>query len=66
MAKDLVPPPADLSTHVPLHTDGQIFYFITNGFPGTAMPSFANALTDQQRWDLVNYLRTLATPAAVQ
>jgi putative copper resistance protein D len=61
-----VPPPADLSTHVPLHTDGQIFYFITNGFPGTAMPAFANALTDQQRWDLVNYLRTLAAPAATQ
>lgn len=61
-ASGLVPPPADFWTHVPLHTDGQIFYFITNGFPGTAMPSFSSLLTDEQRWHLVNYLRTLVQP----
>ncbi|MBX7110278.1 MAG: copper resistance protein CopC [Dehalococcoidia bacterium] len=61
-ASGLVPPPADLSTHVPLHTDGTVFYFISSGFPGTAMPAFAGTLSEQQRWDLVNYLRTLAQP----
>lgn len=61
-AAALVPPPADLTTHVPLHTDGTVFYFISNGFPGTAMPAFANSLSEEQRWHLVNYLRTLAQP----
>ncbi|MGE0134296.1 MAG: copper resistance protein CopC [Dehalococcoidia bacterium] len=61
-AVSLVPPPADLTTHVPLHTDGTVFYFITNGFPGTAMPAFANSLTEEERWHLVNYLRTLSEP----
>lgn len=65
-AAALVPPPADLSTHVPLHTDGQVFYFLTNGFPGTAMPAFGNALTEEQRWHIVNYLRTLAVPLETQ
>jgi len=61
-AATLLPPPADLTTHVPLHTDGTVFYFLTNGFPGTAMPAFANSLSEEQRWHLVNYLRTLAQP----
>lgn len=65
-AAALVPPPADLSTHVPLRTDGQVFYFLTNGFPGTAMPAFGNALTEEQRWHIVNYLRTLAVPLETQ
>ncbi len=61
-AAALVPPPADLTIHVPLHTDGTVFYFLSNGFPGTAMPAFANTLTEEQRWHLVNYLRTLVQP----
>jgi copper transport protein len=65
-AETLIPKPADLATHVPLHTDGQIFYFITNGFPGTAMPAWGNTLTEEQRWHLVNYLRTLAAPLPTQ
>jgi putative copper export protein/mono/diheme cytochrome c family protein len=58
----LNPAPADLIQHaVPgVHTDGQLFDWITNGFPGSAMPAFKDLLTDQQRWDLVNFMRTLA------
>jgi mono/diheme cytochrome c family protein len=26
------------------------------------MPAYKHKLTDQERWDLVNYLRTLKTP----
>jgi mono/diheme cytochrome c family protein len=48
-----------------VHTDGQIFDWITNGFPGSsAMPAFGQKLSDSQRWDLVNFIRTLASKPA--
>ena len=58
----LNPRPADLSLHaVPgVHTDGQLWTWITNGYPGSVMPSFKAVLTDDQRWNVVNYVRTLA------
>jgi copper transport protein len=58
----LNPHPADLTQHtVPgVHTDGQLYLWITNGYPGSAMPAFSKILTDEQRWHLVNFIRTLA------
>jgi copper transport protein len=58
----LHPPPADLTIHTApgVHPDGQLFDWITNGYPGSAMPAFAKLLSEAQRWDLVNYIRTLA------
>jgi copper transport protein len=58
----LNPRPADLSQHaIPgVHTDGQLYEWITNGFPNSAMPAFSENLSDQDRWDLVNFIRTLA------
>ncbi len=63
----LNPRPADLSYHAQpgVHTDGQLFDWITNGFPGSsAMPAFGQKLSDSQRWDLVNFIRTLASKPA--
>ncbi|MDD5369667.1 MAG: CopD family protein, partial [Anaerolineaceae bacterium] len=58
----LNPRPADLSLHaVPgVHTDGQLFLWITDGYPNSAMPGYRQSLTDEQRWNLVNFIRTLA------
>ena len=58
----LNPRPADLTQHtIPgVHTDGQLFEWITNGFPGSAMPAFRQALSDDDRWNVVNFIRTLA------
>jgi mono/diheme cytochrome c family protein len=44
-------------------TDGEIFYKITEG--RKPMPSFKTQLTDEERWELVNFTRTLVvkTPA---
>lgn len=58
----LNPRPADLSLHaVPgVHTDGKLFEWISDGYPGSVMPAFGQALTEEQRWHIVNYLRTLA------
>jgi len=58
----LNPRPADLSQHaVPgVHTDAQLYEWITNGFPGSAMPAWKAKLSDTDRWNLVNFMRTLA------
>jgi len=39
-------------------SDGEIFWFITNGDDKSGMPSFAY-LPDQQRWQLVTYVKAL-------
>jgi mono/diheme cytochrome c family protein len=56
------PPPADLTIHTApgVHPDGQLFEWITNGFPGSVMPAFSEILTEEQRWHMVNYIRTFA------
>lgn len=68
-AAALNPKPLDLTVHVGLHPDGQLFDWISNGIPRTSMPPWKDKLSVQQRWDLINYLRTLsvtgdAVPAA--
>ena len=39
--------------------DGDLFWSISSGIGGTDMPGFDPALSESERWDLVNYLRTL-------
>ena len=39
-------------------TDGELFWQITRG--RLPMPAFEDKLTDQQRWQLVDYIRTFA------
>lgn len=51
--------PADLtSPAVQFLSDGAIFMTITNGIPGY-MPSLNENLTVRERWDVVNFVRTL-------
>jgi copper transport protein len=67
LAATLNPRPVDLTVHARLHTEGELFYWITNGISGTAMPKWQDQLTDMQRWQVVDYVRTLplVTPGAV-
>ena len=60
----LNPRPADLTVHAKLglHTDGQLYEWISSGYPQSAMPAFSGRLSDTDRWNLVNYIRTLAQP----
>ncbi len=60
----LRPAPANLQVHmVPgVHTDAQIFDWITNGFPNSQMPAFGEVLTEDARWNIMNYIRTLVPP----
>ncbi len=57
LASQLPSPPANFRVHVPFHPDGTLFSWITNGIRGTGMPAFGNDLSDEDRWDLVNFLR---------
>ncbi len=43
--------------------DGQIFWIIQNGSPGTSMPDFRH-LSDEQIWQLVRYSRVLSNNGA--
>jgi putative copper export protein/methionine-rich copper-binding protein CopC/mono/diheme cytochrome c family protein len=56
-AAGLLPSPGDLNNEVPQLSAGVLYYRITNGVITTAMPSFAGSLSQNDRWDLVNYLR---------
>jgi len=42
-------------------TDGELFYKITEGH--RPMPGFKKRYTDEQRWQLVLFIRSLAQPA---
>ena len=58
-AQALIPKPADHSSAaVQAETDGSLFWKLTEG--RSPMPSYKTILTDKQRWELVNYIRTLA------
>jgi mono/diheme cytochrome c family protein len=62
VGRTLNPPPADLTLHTQpgVHPDGRLYNWITNGFQGSVMPAFKDKLSDEERWHLVNYIRTLA------
>ena len=59
-AAALDPKPANLGAdHVQGNSDGALFYIITHGRTGTAMPPWESILTEQQRWEVVNFVRTV-------
>jgi mono/diheme cytochrome c family protein len=41
-------------------TNRDMFRDLETGLDGTPMPSFATAMTPEQRWDVVHYIRTLS------
>jgi mono/diheme cytochrome c family protein len=62
LSKSLNPPPPDLTNRHMMEemSDGEIFWKITTG--KGAMPSYKKELTAKERWDLVNYIKSLAQP----
>ena len=61
-ASGLRPRPADLTArHTADHTAGDMFWWLTHGIPGSAMPGFADRLSVDQRWDVINLIRILAS-----
>jgi putative copper resistance protein D len=53
-------PPADLTAaHAAQHTVGDMFWWLTHGIPAAGMPPFGSVLSEEERWDLINFIRTL-------
>ena len=62
-AKDVDPKPRDLSDpKIASQSDGSIFWKLTTG--RKPMPTFENLISEDDRWNVINYVRTLE-PAAV-
>jgi putative copper export protein/mono/diheme cytochrome c family protein/peroxiredoxin len=60
-AAGLRPRPADLTAkHTADHTAGDIFWWLSYGKLGTAMPGFQDRLSEEERWDLINVVRILS------
>ena len=60
-APGLPKPPADhTSDFVQKQNDGVLFWIITEG--NNPMPTYKTTLTETQRWQVVNFIRTLAKP----
>lgn len=59
-AEGLETAPADLhASHVVGLSDGGLFWVISHGKPDTPMPAWENILTVDQRWHVINFLRSL-------
>ncbi|MDE2686675.1 MAG: copper resistance protein CopC [Chloroflexota bacterium] len=56
----LEPPPADLSIHVPLHGDAELFRFVSDGIEGTSMVALSDRLTEDEIWHIINFIRAQA------
>ena len=58
--------PADLTApHTNDHTAGDMFWWLTHGY-GIGMPGFAGTLTEDDRWDLINFIRALSAGEAAR
>ena len=56
LARTLPIPPANLYDHIPYHPDQFFFRVLANGLSGI-MPGFASTLSEEERWDIMNFLR---------
>lgn len=62
LAKTFAKPPVDMLTepHTAKHTAGDFFHWLTFGIPNTGMPVFADKLSEEDRWDVVNFLHAMS------
>ena len=47
--------------HMASRTDQQLFDNITHGGRGTGMPAWGKILSEQNRWDVLAYIRTFSS-----
>jgi putative copper export protein/mono/diheme cytochrome c family protein len=53
--------PADLTQpHLFAHSQGDLFWWVSHGMDEGVMPGFANVLSRNQRWDVINFIRARA------
>ena len=60
VAETLDPPPQDLTQGDAIaRTDGELFYIISNGIEETGMPAWEEQFTEEERWEMVTFIRSL-------
>ena len=61
MSRAFDPPPRDFTCDKTIKgvPDGQLFWIIKNGSPGTGMPAYRN-LEETQIWQILHYIRGMA------
>ncbi|HEY6865389.1 MAG TPA: CopD family protein, partial [Burkholderiales bacterium] len=55
--------PTDLAAHFSLHREGDLYWWIEHGIPGTAMPGFAQTVPGSAAWDVLEFLRAQSDAA---
>ncbi len=61
LSRTMVPRPADFRIHMAEgHTDAELFDWISNGMPDSAMPGFADQLSEDERWNVLNFMKGFA------
>jgi putative copper resistance protein D len=62
-ALELNPKPPDLTApHADNHTAGDLFWWLSYGVkPASAMPGYSQSLSEEERWDLINFMRALSS-----
>ena len=67
-AASLNPAPAPIGHTTQMLADDLVFYRVSEGGMefGTSMPAWKDILTEEQRWDVIAYVRVLGTDNAVQ
>lgn len=57
-------PPIDIAGHALRHRPGNLFWWIAHGIPRSPMPAFSPQLTDNEIWELVQFLVARASAEA--
>lgn len=61
LAKNLPKPPANLTEpHTALHTAGDMHWWLSQGIPESGMPGMGAVLSEDDRWDLINFMRAFS------
>ena len=55
-AASLAMKPIDLAEHALHHPEGNLFWWIAHGIPDTPMPAFSPPLSDNEIWEIVQFL----------
>ncbi|MCW9023109.1 MAG: cytochrome c [Gammaproteobacteria bacterium] len=58
-ARDMNPPPPNLSEVAPNRSDKELFWVVKNGIRMTGMPAWGPSHTDMQLWELVAFIKKL-------
>jgi putative copper export protein/mono/diheme cytochrome c family protein len=64
LSKSTAVTPADLTApHIFEHSDGDLFWWISQGIPAGGMPGFAEIVNERARWDVINFIHARAAAA---